>query len=83
MGRNIIPVSLAVASHGNAIRFRLPGKLSFRHNLNPVSYTHLVNGWTVEDNLAYRQSYAPDILQEIGEWTFWDCNKAVSYTHLV
>lgn len=23
-----------VPSHGNAIRFRLPGKLSFRHNLN-------------------------------------------------
>ena len=26
-----------------------------------------VNGWTVEDHLAYRQSYAPDILQDLLE----------------
>ncbi len=28
-----------------------------------------VNGWTVEDHLAYRQSYAPDILQDY--WRNW------------
>ena len=26
-----------------------------------------VNGWTVEDHLAYRQSYAPDLLQDLLE----------------
>ncbi len=26
-----------------------------------------VNGWTIEDHLAYRQSYAPDILQDLLE----------------
>lgn len=26
-----------------------------------------VNGWTVEDHIAYRQSYAPDILQDLLE----------------
>ena len=26
-----------------------------------------VNGWTLEDHLAYRQSYAPDILQDLLE----------------
>ncbi|MCE2342634.1 IS66 family transposase, partial [Streptococcus thermophilus] len=26
-----------------------------------------VNGWTVEKHLAYRQSYAPDILQDLLE----------------
>ena len=42
---------------------RYPQQILSRRQKHKVG----VNGWTVEDHLAYRQSYAPDILQDLLE----------------